>query len=67
MVLLRPLADTRPYLFGWETPTSICTAVMRLPPESTVLHNLIDLTDARVPVSGWWTPGNKAFTASMAP
>lgn len=59
MVLLRPLADTRPCLFGWETPTSISTAVMRLPPESTVLHNLIDLTDARVPVPGWWTPRKK--------
>jgi len=55
MVLLRPLADTRPYLFGWETSTSICTAVMRLPPGSPVLCDLTRLTDARVPIPAWWT------------
>jgi hypothetical protein len=54
MVLLRPLDHTSPYLFGWETPTNICTAVLRLPPESPVLHDLIKLTSARAPVPGWW-------------
>ena len=55
-VLLRPLDRTSPYLFGWETPTSICNAVLRLPPKSPVLKDLIRLTDAAVPVPGWWTP-----------
>jgi hypothetical protein len=56
MVLLRPLTDPSPYLFGWERSNSICTAVMRLPPDSPVLRDLIRLTDARVPVPGWWAP-----------
>jgi hypothetical protein len=32
MVLLRPLNDASPYLFGWEMATRIGTAVLRLPP-----------------------------------
>jgi hypothetical protein len=55
MVLLRPLGHTSPYLFGWETPTSICNAVLRMPPKSPVLHDLIHLTDARTPVPEWWS------------
>jgi Alpha 1,4-glycosyltransferase conserved region len=54
IVLLRPLDSARPHLFGWETPTSICNAVMRLPPESPVLKDLIRFTEAAVPVPGWW-------------
>ena len=54
MVLLRPLNHTSPYLFGWESPTQICNAVLRLPSESPVLHDLIKLTGARAPVPGWW-------------
>jgi hypothetical protein len=54
IVLLRPLDSARPHLFGWETPTSICNAVMRLPSESPVLKDLIRLTEAAVPVPGWW-------------
>ena len=55
VVLLRPLIDMSPYLFGWETPTSICTAVMRLPPDSPVLCDLIELAEARIPVPKWWS------------
>jgi len=54
IMLLRSLSHTSPYLFGWESPTLICNAVMRLPPESAVLHDLIQLTGARVPVPRWW-------------
>ena len=54
MVLLRPLNHTSPYLFGWESPTQICNAALRLPSESPVLHDLIKLTGARAPVPGWW-------------
>jgi hypothetical protein len=59
IVLLRRLDSTSPYLFGWETPTSICNAVMRLPVESSVLRDLIRLTDAAVPVPGWWSPKDR--------
>jgi Alpha 1,4-glycosyltransferase conserved region len=54
ILLLRPLGHTPPYLFGWESPTLICNAVMRLPPESAVLQGLIQLTGAHVPVPRWW-------------
>jgi Alpha 1,4-glycosyltransferase conserved region len=59
VLLLHPLDSTSPYLFGWETPTSICTAVMRLPSGSPVLEDLIGLADATLPVPGWWTPEQK--------
>ena len=54
MVLLRPLNHASPYLFGWEAPTLICSAVLRLPPGSPVLDDLIKLTGARAPVPRWW-------------
>jgi hypothetical protein len=59
IVLLRPLDSTCPYLFGRESTTSICNAVMRLPSESPVLTDLIRLVDASVPVPGWWLPKQK--------
>jgi hypothetical protein len=48
-----------PYLFGRESTTSICNAVMRLPSESPVLTDRIRLVDASVPVPGWWLPKQK--------
>ena len=43
-----------PYLFGWEMATRIGTAVLRLPPELAVLHDLNKFTDAPVAVPPWW-------------
>jgi alpha 1,4-glycosyltransferase len=54
VLLVQPLADPSPYLFGWESPDSICSAVLRLPRGSRVLRDLLALTDARVPVPHWW-------------
>ena len=54
MVLLRPLNDASPYLFGWEMETRIGTAVLRLPQELAVLDDLNKFTDARVAVPPWW-------------
>jgi hypothetical protein len=56
MLLLRPLYSTSPHLFGWENPSSISNAVMRLPSGSPVLKDLTRLTDAAVPIPGWWLP-----------
>ena len=66
IVLLRPLSHAAPYLFGWETPTSINNAVMRLPPESPVLDDLIQLTGARAPVPGWWPLKKKLYQRGAA-
>jgi hypothetical protein len=66
LVLLRPLSDVSPHLFGWETPTSINNAVMRLPPESPVLDDLIQLTGARAPVPGWWPFKKKLYQRAAA-
>jgi hypothetical protein len=66
VVLLRPLSQASPYLFGWETPTSICNAVMRLPPESPVLDDLIQLTSARAPVPRWWPLKKKIYQRGAA-
>jgi hypothetical protein len=54
MLLLGSIADDLPYLFAWETQDSICNAVLRLPASSPVLHDLLKLTNARVPVPQWW-------------
>jgi Alpha 1,4-glycosyltransferase conserved region len=54
ILLLRPLADSSPFLFAWETPDSICGAVLRLPRNSRALCDLLAFTDARVPVPHWW-------------
>jgi hypothetical protein len=54
VLLLRPLPTEAPYLFAWETPDSICSAVLRLPSGSRALSDLIAYTDARVPVPPWW-------------
>jgi hypothetical protein len=54
VVLLRPLNDPSPYLFGWEMATRIGTAVLRLPSDSAVLSDLRSFTDARVAVPPWW-------------
>jgi hypothetical protein len=66
VVLLRPLSQASPHLFGWETPTSINNAVMRLPPESPVLDDLIQLTGARAPVPGWWPLKKKLYQRGAA-
>jgi hypothetical protein len=54
VLLLRPLAIEAPYLFGWETADSICSAVLRLPGGSRPLRDLVAYADARVPVPPWW-------------
>jgi hypothetical protein len=66
VVLLRPLSHASPYLFGWETPTSINNAVMRLPPESPVLDDLIQLTGTRVPMPEWWPLEKKLYQRGAA-
>jgi len=54
VLLVRPLANQSPYMFGWETPNSICNAVLRLPGGCAPLRELLALTDAAVPVPHWW-------------
>ena len=41
MYLLRPLDDERPYLFGEERPGIINNAVLRLPPRSELVEQLL--------------------------
>ena len=53
VLLVRSLVDL-PYLFAWEGPDKICSAVLRLPSGSQALRRLLALTDARVPVPHWW-------------
>jgi hypothetical protein len=65
-VLLRPLSHASSNLFGWETPTSINNAVMRLPPESLVLDDLIQLTGERAPVPEWWPLKKKIYQRGAA-
>jgi hypothetical protein len=43
--LLAPLADQPCHLFGWEDETHLGNAVLRLPPDSPILADLIALFD----------------------
>jgi hypothetical protein len=61
VVLLQPLKHSSPYLFGWETSTSICSAVMGLPSTSPVLQELIQLIESCVPVPRWWPVKKKVY------
>ncbi len=54
VLLLRPLVEGSDYLFGWESPQVLGTAVLRLPSRSRLLRDLLALTAARVPVPSWW-------------
>src|SRR5712692_7731476 len=56
VVVLRPIEIDTPYLFGWESADLINNAVLRLPPRSRVLRDLVKLTSARVPVPHRWPP-----------
>ena len=57
VLIERSMADLLdlPYLFGWEGPDKICSAVLRLPSDSQALRRLLALTDARVPVPPSWS------------
>lgn len=59
VILLDPLVNASPYLFAWESPDSICSAVLRLPSSSPVLFDLLALADAGVPVPHWWPLKNR--------
>ena len=68
MYLLRPLDDTRPYLFGEERRGLINNAVLRLPMDSPVVDELLKLfhpaTKPRSSVKRWGATGPAALTAA---
>lgn len=45
--LLRPLDGERPYLFGREEPNLINNAILRIPPDSPLLAELLQLFDRK--------------------
>ena len=53
MVLLRPLPD-EDYIFGWESGHSINNAVLRLPPDSPILTDMLALALSRPIVPPWF-------------
>jgi hypothetical protein len=54
ILMLRPIESSAPYLFGRESDELINGAVLRLPPSSRALRDLLRLTSSRVPVPHWW-------------
>ncbi|WP_108396841.1 hypothetical protein [Devosia submarina] len=44
---LRPFSDLPPYVMGWETQRSVNNAVLRIPPESPVLDDLLGIFERR--------------------
>lgn len=59
MLLLRPYRDDGEYVFAWEDDGAICTAFLRLPPDSAILRDLAALIESNVPVPPWWTARQK--------
>lgn len=64
-LLLRPLKNVSPYLFGWQTPDMIAIGVLRIPPDSPLLGDLISLIDARVPVPPFFSLKEKIRQRSL--
>jgi hypothetical protein len=50
---LRPIISDKPYIFGWQRALSINGAILRLPPESSVLAKLLDLFERKSYVPPW--------------
>lgn len=50
--LLRPIDAAQPYLFGYETPGMLNNAVLRLPPDSPLLPDLIAPFDGKTLPAG---------------
>lgn len=65
LIFLRPLTDEGAILFGREDPTSVCNAVLRLPPDHTVLAEIENLALQRVPVL-FWMPWHKRWHQRLA-
>ncbi len=47
LYLLRPIESDAPHLFGWESPHTINTAVLRIPAESPLLRSLLAIFEER--------------------
>ncbi|WP_088347068.1 MULTISPECIES: galactosyltransferase Lgt5 [Rhodomicrobium] len=53
MLFIKPL-PVADYVFGWERPDSINSAVLKLPPDSPVLENILALADSTPVILPWW-------------
>lgn len=61
--MLGPLAETPDCLFGWEDETRIASGVLRLPPDSPVLHELLGLFERQtIP---FWLPWHERLLARL--
>lgn len=54
MLFLQPLAKAD-YIFGWERPDSINSAILRLPPDSPILSNCLALAFHAPVIMPWWS------------
>jgi hypothetical protein len=61
--MLAPLAEAPPILFGWEDGTRIASGVLRLPPESPVLHELLGLFERQT--LPFWLPWHERALARL--
>jgi hypothetical protein len=55
MLFLRQLTDASPILFGLEDTSSVCNAILRLPPDNAALRDVEQLSLQRVPLPFWWS------------
>lgn len=59
VLLLRPLTDLDEYIFGWQDDFTINGAVLKLPPDSVVLNELLELARAPTVVAPYWRRRDK--------
>jgi len=57
--LLRPIADSSPVLYGLSEPTTISTAVLRLPSGSPLLHDLLGIFEHQPHKLPWMLPSTR--------
>ena len=65
VLVIRSLEGMGEHLFGWQDHRVINNAILRLPPDSGCLDNLIKLAHSRVVVGPHWSVKHKLFQHAM--
>lgn len=60
VVCIRPMVRRDGYVFGYQNSEQINGAILKIPADSRLLRDLLQLFDVRVFAPPWWTMGHRA-------
>lgn len=66
-LMLKPILDDRPYIFGWEDGNRINNAVLKMPADSELLERLWAFVTTRPVVPPWWPWPKKLWQRAVYP